>query len=37
MKVIQLPALSAEQVKELEELYLTTRDVDLWTRAQMMC
>lgn len=36
MKAIQLPALSAEQVKELEELYQTTRDVRLRTRAQMM-
>jgi transposase len=36
MKVIQLPALSEDQLKELEELYQTTRDVRLRTRAQMI-
>jgi DNA-binding NarL/FixJ family response regulator len=36
MKPIQIPALSAEQVKELDELYQTTREVRLRTRAQMI-
>jgi transposase len=36
MKAIQIPALSAEQIKELDTLYQTTRDVRLRTRAQMI-
>ena len=36
MKAIQVPALSVEQIQELEELYQTTRDVRLRTRAQMI-
>lgn len=36
MKAMQLPALSAEELKELEELYQTTRDVRLRTRARMI-
>ena len=36
MKAIQLPAVSVEQLNELEDLYQTTHDVRLRTRAQMM-
>lgn len=36
MKAIQLPALSQEQIKELEELYQRTHDVRLRTRTQMI-
>src|SRR5258708_15324725 len=36
MKEIQPPALSEEQTKDLENLYQTTRDVRLRTRAQMI-
>jgi predicted transcriptional regulator len=36
MRPIQLPSQSPEQIKALEELYHTTKDVRLRTRAQMM-
>jgi transposase len=36
MKAISLPPQSAEQLKALEELYQTTKDVRLRTRAPMM-
>lgn len=36
MKAIQIPTLSVEQKEELDELYQTTRDVRLRTRAQMI-
>jgi transposase len=36
MKAITLPPQSAEQLKALEDLYRTTKDVRLRTRAQMM-
>ena len=36
MKAMRLPALNAEQLKELGELYQTTRDTRLRTRAQMI-
>jgi transposase len=36
MKPIQLPAQSEEQIKALAELYRTTHDVRLRTRAQMV-
>ncbi len=36
MKPIQLPALSSEQVNELNELYRKTRDPRLRTRAQII-
>ena len=36
MKAITLPPQSAEQLQALEELYRTTKDVRLRTRAQMM-
>lgn len=36
MRAIKLPPQSAEQLKALEELYQTTKDVRLRTRAQMM-
>ncbi len=36
MKTIQLPAQSEEQIKALAELYRTTHDVRLRTRAQMV-
>ena len=36
MKAITLPAQSGEQLKALEDLYQTTKDVRLRTRAQMM-
>ena len=36
MKAITVPAQSIEQLQALEELYQTTKDVGLRTRAQMM-
>src|SRR5260221_3945996 len=36
MKAIALPPQSAEQLKALEDLYQSTKDVRLRTRAQMM-
>ena len=36
MKPIRIPALSPEELKALEELYRTTRDVRLRTPAQMV-
>ena len=36
MKPIRIPALGPEQLHALEELYRTTRDVRLRTRAQMI-
>jgi transposase len=36
MRAIKLPPQSLEQLKALEELYQTTKDVRLHTRAQMM-
>ena len=36
MKAIELPPQSAEELKALEALYQTTKDVRLRTRAQMM-
>jgi transposase len=36
MRPIRLPPQSSEQIKVLEELYHTTKDVRLRTRAQMM-
>jgi transposase len=36
MRPIRLDTLSAEQVRELDELYHTTRDVRVRTRAQMI-
>ena len=36
MKAIRIPALSSEHLDALEELYRTTRDVRLRTRAQMV-
>lgn len=36
MRAIKLPPQSLEQLKALEELYQTTKDVRLRTRAQMM-
>ena len=36
MKPIQLPAQSEEQIQALDELYRTTRNVRLRTRAQMV-
>jgi transposase len=36
MKAITLPPQSAEQLKALEDVYQTTKDVRLRTRAQMM-
>jgi transposase len=36
MKAIKLPPLDDEQLKELNELYRTTRDVRLQRRAQMI-
>jgi transposase len=36
MKAIELPRQSAEQLKALDELYQTTKDVRLRNRAQMM-
>ncbi len=36
MQALRLPPQSAEQIRVLEELYQTTKDVRLRTRAQMM-
>ena len=36
MKPIRVPALAPEQLAELEELYRTTREARLRTRAQMV-
>lgn len=36
MKAIELPPQSAEQLKALDELYQTTKDVRLRNRAQML-
>jgi hypothetical protein len=36
MKPIRIPQLALEQLTELEELYRTTRDARLRTRAQMV-
>ena len=36
MKPIEIPALSPEQLADLEDLYRVTRDVRLRTRAQML-
>ena len=36
MRAIKLPPQSPEQLKALDELYQTTKDVRLRTRAQMM-
>lgn len=36
MKAIELPSQSQEQIAALDELYRTTKDVRLRTRAQMM-
>ncbi len=36
MKPIRIPQLAPEQLTELEELYRTTRDARLRTRAQMV-
>jgi transposase len=36
MKAIELPPQSAEQIKALDELYQTTKDVRLRNRAQML-
>jgi hypothetical protein len=36
MRPIEVPALSAEAVAELDELYRSTRQVRLRTRAQMV-
>jgi len=36
MKAIEIPTPSTEQIKDLAELYRTTRDVRLRTRAQMI-
>jgi hypothetical protein len=36
MRPIRIPALSSEQLGALEELYRTTRDVRLRTRARMI-
>jgi hypothetical protein len=36
MKPIRIPALTPEQLAVLEELYRTTRDARLRTRAQMV-
>jgi len=36
MKAIQIPALSAEEVSALDEVYQSTRDVRLRTRVQMI-
>ena len=36
MRPIRLPPQSPEQIEALEELYHTTKDVRLRTRAQMM-
>ena len=37
MKPIRVPALAPEQLAELEELYRTTREARLRTRAQTIC
>lgn len=36
MKALELPPQTAEQIRALEEVYRTTKDVRLRTRAQMM-
>ena len=36
MRAIRIPALSPEQLEALEELYRTTRDARLRTRAQIV-
>jgi hypothetical protein len=36
MKPIRIPPLDSEQLAELEEMYRTTRDARLRTRAQMV-
>ncbi len=36
MKPIRIPPLDMEQLDDLEELYRTTREVRLRTRAQMV-
>ncbi len=36
MKPIRIPALAPERLAELEEMYRSTRDVRLRTRAQMV-